>query len=95
MMERYEWSKLNHMQLGRCAEYLVKMEFALYGFDVYTAEVAPERAGAARSGACLCVETCLPFRSLDLRRKHTTRSDDRNHSWLGWTHPRPSGRSTS
>jgi hypothetical protein len=38
-MERYQWSKLNPMQLGRYAEYLVKMEFTLYAFNVYTAEV--------------------------------------------------------
>lgn len=38
-MDRYEWRRLNHIQLGRYAEYLVKMEFTLYGFDVYTAEV--------------------------------------------------------
>ena len=38
-MNKYEWSKLNHLQLGRCAEYLVKMEFVLHGFDVYSSEV--------------------------------------------------------
>ena len=38
-MEKYDWGRLNRMQLGRYAEYLVKMEFTLYGFDVYTAEV--------------------------------------------------------
>lgn len=27
------------MQLGRYAEYFVKMEFTMYGFDVYTSEV--------------------------------------------------------
>lgn len=36
---RYEWSKLNHLQLGKYAEYLIKMEFTQYSFDVYTAEV--------------------------------------------------------
>jgi hypothetical protein len=36
---RYTWSRLNHLQVGRFAEYFVKMEFALYGFQVYTAEV--------------------------------------------------------
>lgn len=34
-----EWSRLNHMQLGRYAEYLVMMEFTASGFDVYRAEV--------------------------------------------------------
>lgn len=38
-MTRYAWSRLNHLQVGRFAEYFVKMEFALYGFQVYTAEV--------------------------------------------------------
>jgi hypothetical protein len=33
------WSRLNRMQLGRYAEYYAKMEFASYGFDVYTSEV--------------------------------------------------------
>lgn len=38
-MERYDWSRLNSLQMGRYAEYFVKMEFTLYGFDVYTSEV--------------------------------------------------------
>ncbi len=38
-MERYKWSRLSPLQVGRYAEYLAKMEFTLYGFDVYTAEV--------------------------------------------------------
>ena len=38
-MERYAWSRLSPLQLGRYAEYFVKMEFTLYGFDVYTSEV--------------------------------------------------------
>jgi hypothetical protein len=33
------WSKLNSLQLGRYAEYYAKMEFASYGFEVYTSEV--------------------------------------------------------
>jgi hypothetical protein len=36
---KYLWSRLNHLQVGRFAEYFVKMEFALYGFEVYTSEV--------------------------------------------------------
>ncbi|WP_409176443.1 DUF4365 domain-containing protein [Brevibacillus fortis] len=39
MERKYEWSKLNHLQLGRYAEYFVKMEFTLLGFEVYTSEV--------------------------------------------------------
>lgn len=36
---RYDWSRLNHIQIGRFAEYFVKMEFTLFGFDIYTSEV--------------------------------------------------------
>ena len=38
-MPNLNWSKLNHMQLGRYAEYYAKMEFTSYGYDVYTSEV--------------------------------------------------------
>jgi hypothetical protein len=38
-MERYQWSRLNHLQIGRYAEYYVKMEFTMLGYDVYGAEV--------------------------------------------------------
>lgn len=38
-MPNTNWSKLNHLQLGRYAEYYAKMEFASYGFEVYTSEV--------------------------------------------------------
>ena len=38
-MPNLEWSHLNHLQLGRYAEYYAKMEFASYGYDVYTSEV--------------------------------------------------------
>jgi len=39
MDNRYKWTRLNHLQLGRYAEYFAKMEFTLHGFDVFTAEV--------------------------------------------------------
>lgn len=39
MPERHQWSRLTHLQVGRYAEYFVKMQFVLFGFDVYTAEV--------------------------------------------------------
>jgi len=35
----HEWSKLTKLQLGKYAEYFVKMEFTMHGFDVYSAEV--------------------------------------------------------
>jgi len=38
-MNKFEWDRLSHLQLGRYAEYFVKMEFTLAGFDVYTSEV--------------------------------------------------------
>ena len=38
-MPSTEWNKLNHLQLGRYAEYFAKMEFASYGLEVYTSEV--------------------------------------------------------
>lgn len=37
--DRYDWSRLTHLQVGKYAEYFVKMECTLYGFDVYSAEV--------------------------------------------------------
>ncbi len=38
-MPNLNWSKLSRMQLGQYAEYYAKMEFASYGFEVYTSEV--------------------------------------------------------
>lgn len=38
-LRKYEWSALNKLQLGKYAEYFVKMEFTQYGFDVYSSEV--------------------------------------------------------
>lgn len=38
-MPNTDWTKLNSLQLGRYAEYYAKMEFASYGFEVYTSEV--------------------------------------------------------
>jgi hypothetical protein len=36
---RFDWARLNTLQVGRYGEYYAKMEFTLGGFDVYTAEV--------------------------------------------------------
>lgn len=36
---RYQWSRLNRIQKGTYGEYFAKMEFSMYGFEVYTAEV--------------------------------------------------------
>jgi hypothetical protein len=38
-MHTYHWSELTKLQVGRYAEYFVKMVFTLHGFDVYSAEV--------------------------------------------------------
>ena len=38
-MPNTNWNDLTPMQLGTYAEYYAKMEFASYGFDVYTSEV--------------------------------------------------------
>lgn len=38
-MPNLNWSQLSHLQLGRYAEYYAKMEFASYGYEVYTSEV--------------------------------------------------------
>ena len=38
-MPNLKWSELKSMQLGRYAEYYAKMEFASYGYEVYTSEV--------------------------------------------------------
>ncbi len=38
MTEVY-WSRLNRLQVGRYAEYLVKMELTLAGFQVYSPEI--------------------------------------------------------
>ncbi|MGN0656818.1 MAG: DUF4365 domain-containing protein [Ruminiclostridium sp.] len=38
-MPNMKWFELSRLQLGRYAEYYAKMEFASYGFEVYTSEV--------------------------------------------------------
>jgi len=38
-MNKYDWDRLNRQQLGKYAEYFTKMEFILYGLEVYTTEV--------------------------------------------------------
>jgi hypothetical protein len=38
-MEKYKWSSLTPLQIGKYAEFLVKMKFTLHGFDVYSAEI--------------------------------------------------------
>lgn len=37
--DRHNWTRLNRLQLGKYAEYLVKMEFVLCGCDVFSSEV--------------------------------------------------------
>lgn len=38
-MPNLNWSTLTPLQLGRYAEYYAKMEFASYGFEIYTSEI--------------------------------------------------------
>ena len=38
-MSQYQWSRLNNQQVGAYAEYFVKMELTLHGFQVYSTEV--------------------------------------------------------
>lgn len=38
-MAQFYWESLRKLQLGKYAEYYAKMEFAKYGFEVYTSEV--------------------------------------------------------
>ena len=38
-MPNMDWNCLTPLQLGRYAEYFAKMEFASYGYEVYTSEV--------------------------------------------------------
>lgn len=45
--DKHKWSRLNRLQLGKYAEYVVKMECILCGCDVFTA-VAPAGACAIR-----------------------------------------------
>ena len=36
---RHDWRRLSPLQIGRYAEYFVKMEMTLYGLEVYSSEV--------------------------------------------------------
>ena len=38
-LKRYQWQALNNQQVGAYAEYFVKMEFTMHGFQVFTTEV--------------------------------------------------------
>ena len=38
-MARFSWGGLNKQQVGHYAEYFVKMEFTMHGYQVYSAEV--------------------------------------------------------
>jgi hypothetical protein len=38
-MKKYTWNHLNSLQLGRYAEYFVKMELTLHGLEIYSSEV--------------------------------------------------------
>ena len=38
-MEKQKWNDLSPLQIGKYSEYIAKMEFILYGFDVYSPEL--------------------------------------------------------
>jgi hypothetical protein len=38
-LHNHHWSYLNHLQIGRFGEYLVKTELTRYGLDIYSSEV--------------------------------------------------------
>lgn len=38
-MEKYNWERLSSQQLGKYAEYFTKMEFTLFGWDIYSPEI--------------------------------------------------------
>jgi hypothetical protein len=51
-MKRFDWEGLNSRQLGRYAEYFVKMELTMHGLDIYTSEVDDKGIDfVARKGA--------------------------------------------
>jgi len=56
-MPRCNWSSLNNQQVGTYFEYFVKMEFTMYGFEVYTTEVDDRSIDfVARKNGCPFVE---------------------------------------
>ena len=44
-LHNHRWSYLNHLQIGRFGEYLVKMELTRYGLDLYSSEVDNREIG--------------------------------------------------
>lgn len=38
-MEKYNWERLSSLQVGKYAEYFMKMEFTLFGWDIYSSEI--------------------------------------------------------
>ena len=38
-MKKYNWKELNRIQKGTFGEYFAKMEFTMYGAEVYTSEI--------------------------------------------------------
>ena len=60
-MPRMKWDKLNQRQLGQYGEYYAKMEFASYGYDVYTSEVDDHGVDfVARDIVCLLYTSPSP-----------------------------------
>jgi hypothetical protein len=73
LAEGYDWGKLNHMQLGRYAEYFVKMEFSHYGFDVYTAEVDEKASTSSFARIAALAGPKWKYRYYDVQAKSVRR----------------------
>ena len=53
-MEKLKWKDLSPLQIGKYSEYIAKMEFILYGFDVYSPELGGfyKNKGKVEEGEC-------------------------------------------
>ena len=56
-MPRHHWKNLNTQQVGAYAEYFVKMELTMFGFEVYTTKVDDRTIDfIARKNGCPFIE---------------------------------------
>lgn len=82
-MSRNAWSRLNKQQVGAYAEYFVKMELTMYGFEVYVSDVDDhgiDFIARQRGGSFIEVQV-KSLRSMGyvFMRKATFRLQDRLH----------------
>lgn len=77
----HDWSRLSSLQLGRLAEYWVKLQMTLCGLDVYTSEVDDKgidfvvRAPSGRYAA-VQVKSSRSFNYIFMRKKHFKPRED-------------------